>query len=166
MKVSIIAAVDENRGIGLEDRIPWRLRSDMKRFQKLTTGHHLIMGRKTFESIGKALPNRTTIVLTQNPHFRAEGCLTADSLISALNMAKHRGETEVFICGGETVYDEGLKVAGKLYLTKVHASEVTDTHFPYWYEELAWSQQYSEFTEADADNQYPSTFVILDRKQT
>src|SRR5690349_14530681 len=121
MIVSIIAAMDEARGIGINNSLPWRLSSDLKRFKSLTMGHHIVVGRHTFESIGKPLPGRHTIILTNRRSFSAAGCLVADSLEAALDIAKQRGETEVFVCGGARVFQEALPTADRFYLTIVHA---------------------------------------------
>src|SRR5258705_13468136 len=100
--------MDEQGGIGLKGKLPWRLSSDMKRFRELTMGHHIIVGRKTFESIGKALPGRHTIIVTRNPQFRAEGCFVVRSLEEALDLARARGESEAFVCGGAQIYAEAV----------------------------------------------------------
>src|SRR5512145_1318566 len=100
MRISLIVAADKNDGIGQDGRLPWRLPDDLKRFKQLTLGHHLIMGRKTFESIGKPLPGRTTIVVTRQANYQAEGVLLAHDIETALDLARRRGESEVFCCGG------------------------------------------------------------------
>ena len=94
MIISLLVAMDEKRGIGKNGKLPWRLSSDLKRFRELTMGHHMIVGRKTFESIGKPLPGRQTIVVTRNPDYAVEGCLIAGSVESALELAESRGENE------------------------------------------------------------------------
>lgn len=165
MIVSLLVAASENQGIGFQGKIPWKIKSDMKRFKDLTMGHHIIMGRKTFESIGKPLPNRTNIVLTRDPDYSPgfDECVVMGSLGRALDFAKQRGETEVFIIGGEAVYSEGLKVATKLYLTEVHAQVPADAYFPCYYEKFAWLQQTCEHIPADEDNEYASTYKIFTR---
>ena len=157
-RVSIIVAADERDGIGYRGRIPWHLPADLRRFKSLTMGHHLIMGRRTFESIGGALPGRTTIVLSRDPGYRAEGCLTARSLAEALELAAARGEREAFICGGATVYREALGAADTLYLTRVHAEFQADTRFP-GFDPARWVQVAAEFHPSDAENPYPFTFL-------
>ena len=100
---SLLVAMDEKRGIGKDGNLPWRLSSDLKRFRELTMGHHQIVGRRTFESIGKPLPGRHTIVVTRNSNFKHEGCLVARSVEDAIAFARERGETEVFVIGGAEI---------------------------------------------------------------
>ena len=161
MIISLIAAMDEKRGIGLKGKLPWRLSSDMKRLRDLTMGHHIIVGRKTFESIGKPLPGRQTIIVTRNPVFTAEGCLVVHSLAEAINLAKSRGESEAFICGGARIYAEAISRAQRFYLTVVHAQVESDTFFPEW-DEGAWTMTHSSHHEADDKDEYSSTFTLLE----
>jgi len=162
--VSIIVAMDEKRGIGAQNRLPWRLSSDLKRFRELTMGHHIIVGRKTFESIGKPLPGRQTIVVTGNSNFEAPGCLIAHSLEEAIALAEERGEQEVFVCGGAAVYAQALPIADRLYLTLVHAETEADTLFPEW-EQDKWIERESFHHRADEKNQYSFTFKLLARRE-
>lgn len=164
MIVSIIVAMDEKRGIGAQNRLPWRLSSDLKRFRELTMGHHIIVGRKTFESIGKPLPGRQTIVVTGNSNFEAPGCLIAHSLEEAIALAEERGEQEVFVCGGAAVYAQALPIADRLYLTLVHAETEADTLFPEW-EQDKWIERESFHHRADEKNQYSFTFKLLARRE-
>src|SRR6266508_3978896 len=122
--------MDRKRGIGVDNKLPWRLSADLKRFRELTMGHHVIVGRKTFESIGKPLPGRQMIVVTHNSEFKAEGCIIAASVQAALTVAQERGETEVFVIGGAEIYSQTLEIADRLYLTQVHAHVTADTFFP------------------------------------
>ena len=161
MIISLIAAMDENRGIGLKGRIPWRLSSDMKRFRELTIGHDIVVGRRTFESIGKPLPGRQTIIVTRNPDFSTEGCLVVHSLDEAVNLARSRGESEAFICGGALIYAEAISRAQRFYLTIVHAQVESDTFFPEW-DEGAWTIAHSSHHEADDKDEYSSTFRLLE----
>jgi dihydrofolate reductase len=124
--ISIIAAIDEKRGIGKNNQLPWHLPEDLKRFKEITTGETVIMGRKTFESIGKPLPNRTNIVITNNPAFQAQGSVIANSLDNALEKAKG----DVFIIGGGEVFNQAILRADKLYLTLVKGDFNCDTFFP------------------------------------
>lgn len=163
MIISLIVAMDERRGIGLEGRLPWRLSADLKRFKALTMGHHLIAGRKTYESIGQPLPGRTMIVITRDPDYQAAGCLIAHSVDEALALARSRGETEVFIIGGAAVYARTLERADRLYLTQVHATVDADVFFPA-VDASAWREQEVSLHEAGEKNQYPSTFKLLVRK--
>ena len=163
MTVSLIVAMDEKRGIGKEGRLPWRLSSDLKRFRELTMGHHIIVGRKTFESIGKPLPGRQMIVVTRNAGFEAEGCLVTHSVEAAVELARTRGETEVFVCGGAEIYARALPLAGRIYLTRVHARVDADTFFPE-FETGAWKETVGSYQPADERNQYPSTFTVFEAK--
>ena len=130
MKISIVVAVAEKNVIGAKNKLPWYLSADLRRFKELTSGHHIIMGRKTYESIGKPLPNRTNIVITRNKNYKAEGCIVAHSLEEALKAAKENKETEAFIIGGAEIFKEALPIADKIYLTKIHKNFEGDTFFP------------------------------------
>src|ERR1041384_6972267 len=109
--------MDERRGIGKQGRLPWRLSADLKRFRELTMGHHIVVGRKTFESIGRPLPGRQMIVVPRGRGLRAEGCLICHSPEEAIRLAAARGESEVFVCGGAEIYAQSLARADRLYLT-------------------------------------------------
>lgn len=128
MEISIIVAIAEKGVIGGGNELLWHIPDDLKRFKRITSGHSVIMGRKTFESIGKPLPNRRNIVITRNPEFRAEGIEVANSLNVALGLTKT--EDEVFIIGGGEIYRQALPMATKLYITRVHANFEGDTYFP------------------------------------
>jgi dihydrofolate reductase len=128
MIISLIAAMAENRIIGRGNTIPWDLPGDLKRFKAITMGHPVIMGRKTFESIGRPLPGRKTIIITGKRDYRAEGCMIAHSLRDAL--AECTGADEVFISGGGEVYREALPIANRIYLTVLHREVDGDTRFP------------------------------------
>lgn len=164
MVISIIAAVDNNGGIGIRGKLPWMLSSDLQRFKKLTMGHHLIMGRKTYESIGRPLPGRTTIVLTRNPNFHPDGSLVASSLDDALSVAENRGEQEVFVIGGGEIFQEVIDRADRIYLTRVITVLEADTYFPALRMD-EWEVVESSFHFADEKNEYASTYTLLYRKQ-
>ena len=163
MIISLIVAMDEKRGIGKHGKLPWRLPADMKRFRELTMGHHMIVGRKTFDSIGKPLPGRQTIVVTRNRSFRAEGCMVAGSVGDALALAREGGDPEVFVLGGAEIYAQVLDEAERVYLTQVHAEVDADTFFPEW-EPDAWIETQNVYQPADDKNQYAFTFKLLERK--
>ncbi|HBX68442.1 MAG TPA: dihydrofolate reductase [Chloroflexi bacterium] len=163
MRKSILVAMDQNNGIGYQNRLPWHLPAELKRFKALTMGHHLILGRKTYESIGKPLPGRTNIIVTRNCGYQATGCMVTHSVSEALALAESRGENEVFICGGSEIYRETLQEAGRLYLTRVHAEFQIDTSFPNFDVSL-WREVAAEFHPADEKNPHPFTFYILERK--
>ena len=128
MIISIIAAMARKRVIGRHNKMPWDLPSDLHRFRETTMGHPLIMGRKTFESIGHPLPGRKNIVITRQRSFAPPGCLVAHDLRSAIAMCK--GADEVFICGGEAVFRQAMALADRIYLTVIHKEFDGDSFFP------------------------------------
>ena len=130
MLISLIAAVAENGVIGKDNKLPWHLPADLQFFKKTTLGHPVIMGRKNFESIGKALPGRTNIVLTKNPNFANEDIKIARSLKEAFEIAQKTGTDECFVIGGAEVYREALPFCQKLYITRVHGIFEGDTNMP------------------------------------
>jgi len=150
----------ENRVIGRGNALPWRLPADMKRFKALTMGHHLIMGRKTFDSLGRVLPGRTSVVVTRQADYHAPGVLRAPSVEEAIYTAS--GDDEAFIIGGGEVFQQALPRVGRMYVTWVEAEIKGDTYFP----EIDWSQWReisSERHSADEMNEYDTTFCIYDR---
>lgn len=154
MQVTIVVAVARNGVIGAEGDLPWRLPEDLARFKRMTMGETLVMGRKTFESIGRPLPGRNTIVLTRRPDWAEEGVEVAGSLEHALAMAAERGQ-DLFVAGGAEVYRAALGVADRLELTEVDAEPDGDTFFP----PVDWSR----WTET-AREQHPGfAFVTYDR---
>ncbi len=160
MLISIIAAMGRNRAIGYKNTLPWRLPADLQRFKQLTLGHHILMGRKTYESIGRPLPGRTSIIITRQPNFQAEGCLIAHSLDEAIALAKSRGEQEVFIIGGAEIYAQALSVADRMYLTMVEAEPEADAFFPE-YDENLWEKIEEKIVAADEKNQYLVKFITF-----
>lgn len=131
MLVSIIVAVAKNGVIGKDNQLIWRLSDDLKNFRKLTTGHAVIMGRKTYDSIGKPLPNRVNIVISRQKDLEIEGCVIANSFENALEKAQKLSEKEeVFIIGGENIYNQALSIADKLYYTVVNVIIEGDAFFP------------------------------------
>jgi dihydrofolate reductase len=154
--------MSENRVIGRQGALPWRLSADLRRFKRLTMGHHLIMGRKTFESIGRPLPGRTSIVLTRQNAYHAGGVLTAAGLPEALRLAA--GDDEVFIIGGAQIYEIALPRAERIYLTDVHAQVQGDTVFPDFSED-EWSVVDQEHHVSDDRNAFDYSFRILDRQK-
>jgi dihydrofolate reductase len=162
--ISLIVAMDEKRGIGKAGKLPWRLSSDLKRFREVTMGHHLVVGRKTFESIGRPLAGRQMIIVTRDMSYRAEGCLVVSSIPAALALAQERGETETFVIGGAEIYAQTLGMADRVYLTQVHAAVNADTFFPQLNFD-AWVEKESAFQLSDEKNQYSFTFKLLERKK-
>jgi dihydrofolate reductase len=142
-KLSIIAALSKNRVIGKDNKIPWHLPLDMKHFKDLTTGHTLIMGRKTFESMGKPLPNRTNIVITRNQDYKPEGIVVVNSFSQALLKAQETEFNEIFIAGGGEIYAESINLVDRLYLTLIEKEIPGDTFFP----------EYSQFTKIISEEQ-------------
>ena len=163
MIVSIIAAMDKKRGIGIDNKLPWRLPADLKRLRDLTMGHHIVVGRKTFESIGRPLPGRRMIVVTRDGTYKAEGCDVVHSVEDALNLARLRGESEVFICGGAEIYARSIGIADRMYLTFVDAEVAADTFFPE-FDERDWRELESIYQPADEKNQYAFNFKLMVRK--
>ena len=161
MIVSIIAAVSDNGVIGRANRIPWRQSTDLKRLKKLTMGHHLLMGRKTFESLDAPLPGRAIIVITHDPNYRADGVLTAPSLERAIDMA--RLDEEIFVGGGSQIFEQALHRADRMYLTRVHAEVEGDTFFPEFDDVTEWILVDSEHCDADEKNEYPYSFLTYER---
>jgi dihydrofolate reductase len=155
--------MDENRGIGFENRLPWRLSSDLKRFKSLTMGHFLIMGRKTFQSIGQPLPGRSMIVITRDPHYELEGGMVAHSLEEALELARQAGEQEVFVIGGGEIFHQAYDRADRIYLTQVHTAGTADVFFPalIWED---WKVVETSQHPADERNQFSHTYTVLARK--
>ena len=129
MKISIIVAVAKNGVIGHHNKLIWHLSDDLKNFKKITYGHYVIMGRKTFASIGRPLPGRTNIVLSRNKLFKPEGCIVFPSVDEAIHFAVQHEQEEIFIIGGEQVYRSVIDYADKIYLTRVHASPEGDAYF-------------------------------------
>jgi dihydrofolate reductase len=160
MRLSIIAALSTNNVIGRRNELPWRLSADLKRFKALTMGHHLLLGRKTFESIGRPLAGRTMVVLTRGS-IATSGVLTATSIEEALALAAH--DEEPFVAGGADLYAQTIRRAGRMYLTRVHAEIEGDATFPEFDDVNEWRLVDSEHFEADAKNEYPFSFLTYDR---
>lgn len=156
--------MDERRGIGVDGHLPWYLSADLRRFKSLTMGHHMIMGRKTYDSIGRPLPGRTTIIVSRDLTFQPEGCMVARSIDTAIEFARFDNENEVFIIGGGDLFDQAIDMADRIYLTQVHASLEADVYFPEYSPE-EWRETESSYVDADENNEYPSTFRILERKR-
>ncbi len=167
MRISIIAAIATNGVIGRGGRLPWRLSGDLQRFKRLTMGHTIIMGRKTWESIGRPLPGRKTVVVTRQLDYRVdEGVCIAASLGDAINIAKAAGDDEAFIIGGAEIYQEALTCADRLYFTEVAADVEGDAYFPMNFDTFdwdAWESLETEAHEADSQNDHAYVFVTLQR---
>ncbi|PPC97886.1 MAG: diacylglycerol kinase [Methylotenera sp.] len=127
-QLSIIVAVAHDGVIGVNNTLPWHLPEDLKRFRALTMGHHIIMGRKTYDSLGRLLPGRTTVIVTRNENYKVEGALVAHSLEAAIALCEN--DEEVFLIGGAELYQAGLKLAHKLYITEIELDVAGDAFFP------------------------------------
>lgn len=163
MIISISVAMGKSRQIGLNNKLLWHLPEELKNFKRNTLDHHLLMGRKTFESIGKPLPNRTTIILTRDKSFKHDNCLVTYSLKEGITLARSRGETELFICGGGQIYEQALKYADKLYLTEVDYDGEADTFFPK-INENSWKEVENKVYYKNQDHKYQWRYRVLERK--
>lgn len=160
MKISLIVAVADNGVIGKQEAVlPWRMPADLAHFKRLTMGHPMIMGRKTYESIGRALPGRTSIVVTRDTTFTATSCIVMHSIEAALDAANAQGVREVFVIGGADVFNQVLPRADMLYLTEVHGKPEGNTYFTY--DTTRWHEVDREDHPADAKNEYAYSFVTL-----
>ncbi|MBI9099394.1 MAG: dihydrofolate reductase [Spirochaetaceae bacterium] len=130
MILSIIVAMGNNRQIGKDNKLLWHISDDLKNFKKLTLGHHILMGRKTYESIGRPLPGRTTIIMSRNPEYSARGCKVVSSFEEAATIAEAAGDNELFICGGEKIYKNLLAQTDRFYLSYVDYDGQADAFFP------------------------------------
>ncbi len=164
MIISTIVAVAKNNVIGKDNDIPWYLPADLKYFKKITTGHHIVMGRKCYESIGRPLPKRTNVVVTRNPFFIATGCLVTHNVAEAVQLAEANGEEEVFIIGGGQIYEIALPHVDRIYLTEVDLEVEGDIFFPE-IDKNNWTLVKETKHQADEKNEYDYTFKILERKK-
>lgn len=163
MKISIIVAKANNDVIGKDNQLIWKLSSDLKLFKKITSGHHIIMGRKTYESVGKPLPNRVSVVISRNKSFEMpSGHIVVHSLEEAIQACIGRHLDQVFIIGGAEIYKQALKIADELLITQVNASPEGDAFFPSIDPEK-WQVVSTEHFEKDQNNQYDFDFVIYKR---
>jgi dihydrofolate reductase len=161
MPVSLIAALAQNRAIGLDNQLPWHLSADLKRFKSITMGKPILMGRRTHESIGRALPGRTNLILSADPDYRSPGCRVVHSLDEALREAGESGE--LMVIGGASLYERFLPRASRLYLTLIGREFPGDTFFPAidW---SRWEEVYRENVTEDAGAGFPYSFVNLERR--
>lgn len=163
MQFSLIVAMAKNRVIGNQNQMPWHLPADFAHFKKTTIGHPVIMGRKTFESIGRPLPGRRNIVVSRNPEFRADGVDVVNSLAQAVTACNDPNDCkEVFVIGGAMLYAEALARVDRLYITEVDATVEGDTLFPAL-DKNQWREIARERREADDKNAYAMEFVMLQR---
>jgi dihydrofolate reductase len=163
MIISSLVATNKDRIIGYENQIPWYLPADLKYFKKQTMGHHMLMGRKCYDSIGKPLPGRTNIIVTRDPFFIVSNCLIAHSIEEGILLAKKNNESELFIIGGGEIYKQSVHLWDKLYLTLVDITCDGDTFFP----ELnmdEWKELSREDHKADEKNKMDYSFIVYERK--
>lgn len=160
--ISLIVACGENNVIGRENDMIWHLPRDLRFFKEKTIGHHLIMGRKTFEACGGPLPDRTNIVVTRDPNYEAPGCTITNSLEEAIELVEN--DDEPFIVGGEEIYRQALGAVDRIYLTRVHHTFSGDTFFPELNKET-WQEVEKEAHPPDDKHPYPFTFITLERKK-
>ena len=163
MRISLIVAKSENNVIGRNNELPWHLKDDLQNFKKLTMGHHILMGRKTFESIGKVLPGRMSLVISNEPRANSENVFWFNSIFRAIKQAERNGETELFIIGGEKIYKYALSLIDRIYLTEVKASVEGNAFFP----QLSlknWKKVSEVNVEKNASNDYDYSVQVLDRR--
>lgn len=163
MRLSIIAALTTNGVIGRDNGIPFRQSTDLKRLKSLTMGHHFIMGRKTYESVGRPLPGRITVVITRRDDYAPEGVIVVKTLEEAIRIAAAAGDDEPFIAGGAEIFELSIHRADRMYLTRVHADVEGDTVFPDFDDVSEWHLTDAEHFEADEKNEYPYSFLTYDR---
>lgn len=161
MKLSIIVAMDKKGVIGVNNTLPWRLSSDLKNFKSLTMGKPILMGRKTWESIGKPLPGRENVVITRNPEYHAQGAIVCHSLDEAFS--QFGNQPEVCVIGGRDIFSAALNRADRIYLTEVDADVEGDTWFPV-FDRNEWREIERQDVAADEKNEYPFSIVTLEKK--
>lgn len=162
MKISIVVAAAENGVIGKDNQLLWKLSSDLKRFKNITTGHYILMGRKTFESIGKPLPNRTSLIISRNFECDFENCYVFKTISDAIIYAAQQGQEEIFVVGGGEIYKQTMTLVNTIHLTIVHTEIEGDTHFEY--DDSNWKVLHSEFIPKDEKNEFDSTYIVLERE--
>ena len=159
-RVSLVVAMAKNRVIGANNAVPWHLPAELKLFKSITMGHHIVMGRKTWESIGRLLPGRTTVVVTRQPGYSVPGAIVVNSLENAL--AACGADDEAFVIGGAELFAAALPVADRIYLTLVEADVAGDVRMPE-FDLAAWRERSSQHFGADAKNPFDYTLTVYDR---
>ena len=166
MRLSMIVAQSQNRVIGRDNKLPWYLPGDLKYFKQATMGKSVIMGRKTYESIGKPLPGRLNIVVTRDESYKLEGAKVVFSLHEAIDLAESQavidGAEEAMVIGGEQIYAQALELSERLYVTQVHAQVEGDAYFPE-FDLNAWQELGREDFSAEGPNPYDYSFVVFER---
>ncbi|BBB23461.1 dihydrofolate reductase [Isorropodon fossajaponicum endosymbiont JTNG4] len=161
MKLSIIVAMDDNQLIGKNNSLPWHLPADLAYFKKTTTGKAVLMGRKTYDSVDRPLPNRRNIIVSRNTKFKADGCEVVGSINAALSLAN--GDNELMIMGGASFYEQMVNKVDRLYITEVKGKFEGDAYFPE-FDRTQFSELSRDSHQADEKNLHAYDFVILDRK--
>ena len=159
-RLSLIVAMAKNRVIGADNRIPWHLPNELKLFKRLTMGHHIVMGRKTYESINRLLPGRTTVIVTRQPDYQVPGAIVAHSVVEVIEACA--GDDEIFVIGGADLFRETLPLANRLYLTVVDAEPQGDVLMPA-FEESAWRESSTESFASDDKHAHAYRFTVYDR---
>jgi len=160
MILSIIVALAENNVVGINNKLPWYLPADLKRLKLITMGHHLVMGRRTYESLGRPLPGRTSVIITHNKDYKAEGSIVVSSIKEALEVVKN--DSEPFIFGGGEIFREALPMVKRIYMTKIHHDFNGDTFFSEL-NEKEWKEVSREDYQPDEKNKYSYSFITLER---
>ncbi len=165
MRISLVVAVDEGGAIGARGGIPWRVRADLRRFKRLTTGHHVLMGRKTWESIGRPLPERVNLVVTRQEGYAAPGAVVCRSPEEGVETARRAGERELFVIGGAQIYAALLPQADRIYLSRIHTRlPKADTFFPPdFLSSSGWKRLGREDFPAQEGEKYGHTFEVWER---
>lgn len=161
-KISIVVAMDQNRLIGNKNQLPWHMPADLAFFKRITMGKPILMGRKTWESIGRPLPGRRNILITRNPQYQAEGADIAGSLEAAIEICE--GEKEIMLIGGATLFEQGIEAANCLYITRIHQAFEGDTWFPE-FDETIWHCEFHEQHEADPNNPHAYDFTKFSKEK-
>jgi dihydrofolate reductase len=163
MRISFVVAKSENNVIGIDNKLPWHLKDDLQNFKKLTMGHHILMGRKTYESIGKGLPGRVSLVISGRPQANLDNVFWFSSIFRAIKQAERNGETELFIIGGEQIFKYALSLVDRIYLTEVKGEVKGDVYFP----QLSlknWKKISEQHFSQNAENDHDFSLLVLDRK--
>jgi dihydrofolate reductase len=163
MLISLVAAVDQKGGIGRDNRLPWHLSDDLKNFRRLTMGHHVLMGRKTYQSSQGKMPGRKLIVLTRSADFQVADAQIVSSLDAGIQLAQAAGETELFVIGGAQVFAQALPIAQRLYYTEVHADANADVFFP-TFDRAQWKEISRQDFPVGPKNDFPFTIISFERK--
>jgi dihydrofolate reductase len=165
MNISLIVAVSENNVIGKDNDLPWKLPDDMKFFKETTTGHHILMGRKNLESLGRLLPNRTNIILTRDNAFNFKGAKVFHDIEEAIKFANENKEDELMVIRGGEIYKQTISKANKIYLTRVHTSIEGDVYFPEIDKEI-WKMSEEYFHPKDERHEFSFTFQTFERRNS